>query len=373
MEQSAEKQCSSTVVQAEAASKCSDRALGEPELLSPPFEPLRPEVRLTKSPMKDGLSILTLDQLPEWDALVQASPQCSVFCMSWWLKAACDEVRVLGLFDSGRLIAGIPLHYVRRMGLRVCCMPALTQTLGVVIAVLPGKLVTIESREREILDLFAERLARERIFVQAFHPTSQNWLPFYWRGFTQTTHYTYVLDDLQSIDRIWDGLARERRTDIRRGRKLGLRVKECGPEAVFQASGQTFERKGKKTPYRLDYLCRLYEAARSKNAGVCMAAEDANGRVHAAAFFVWDSKRGYNLAGGHDPSLSTSPGASLLMWALIEYAAARTAVFDFEGSMAKEIERSFRSFGARRVAYNRIAYIPRWLRICLLGAGKVQV
>ena len=334
--------------------------------------PLKTSLRVPERG-KSGFLILTPDELPEWDALVKNSPQCSVFCKSWWLRAACGEVCVLGLFNSGRLIAGIPLHYERRMGMRVCCMPRLIQTMGVVIGPLAGKKVTVETRETEILDQFADELSKESIFVQAFHPACQNWLPFYWRGYTQTTHYTYVLDELGSTQQIWEGMAQARRNNIRKAREVGISVRECGPEEVFKVSTQTFSRQGKECPYELDYLCRLYQAARSNEAGVCMVAEDKSGRVHAAYFFVWDRRRGYNLAGGHNPDLAWSGGGVLLMWKLIEFAAAHTDVFDFEGSMHRQIETSFRSFGGRRVAYHRIAKVPRWLRIGLCATGRVSI
>jgi hypothetical protein len=319
------------------------------------------------------MSLLTAEELPAWDALVDASPQGSLFCKSWWLKAACGEVRVLGYFEGGQLVAGIPLYYTRRMGLRACCMPKLTQTMGVVIAQLAGKHVTIQRRETEILDLFAARLAQEPIFVQAFHPASLNWLPFYWRGFTQTTHYTYALDNLESMSRVWDGLSQRRRTEIRKAQRSNIRVKECGPETVYNASMQTFGRQKKACPYNLEYLCRLYDAARSNDGGICMAAEDGEGRLHAASFFVWDRTRGYYLVGGHAADLASGGGPILLMWNLIEFAASHTAVFDFEGSMYRSIEGPFRSFGASRIAYNRIAKLPRWLRTALCAAGRTAI
>jgi hypothetical protein len=318
---------------------------------------------------KSGLSLLNDAELPLWDALVENSRECSVFLKSWWLKAACGEARVLGYFESGRLVAGIPLYYERRFGVRMCRMPKLTQTLGVVIQNLPGKKVAQESRETEILDCFAARLSEEPVFIQAFHPAQQNWLPFHWRGYTQTTHYTHVFDDLSSLNKIWDGLDRDRRNNIRKARRLNLSVRECGPETVHAAAKASFERQNRSCPYRADYLARLYEAARRNDAGICLAASDNQGRIHAAEFFVWDAQRGYRVAGGHDTALGHSGGAVLLVWTLIEFAATRTAVFDFEGSMHKPIEASYRSFGTRRVPYNRIVRMPRWLRIGLCSAG----
>lgn len=322
---------------------------------------------------RSGLAFLSPEELPQWDALVEESEQCSVFNRSWWLKAACGEARVLGYFEPGKLVAGIPLHYQNRFGLKVCRMPGLTQTLGVVMAPLPGKLAAQSARETEILEAFAQHLARESVFIQAFHPSMQNWLPFYWHGFTQTTHYTYVFDDLTSLPALWQGLEKDRRNNIRKARRLGVTVKECGPEEVYRAAESSFERQNRNCPYSLEYLCRLYEAARAHNAGICMAATDSRGNVHAAEFFIWDAKRGYRLAGGHDTSMGASGGAVLLVWTLMEFAATRTVVFDFEGSMRRPIEASFRSFGAKRVGYQRIIKLPAWLRMALCATGRQQI
>jgi hypothetical protein len=329
--------------------------------------------RRSAAPRRSGLSLLAASDLAEWDALVEASPQCSIFTKSWWLRAACNEASVLGYFEDGHLIAGIPLHYERRFGQRFCCMPRLTQTFGVAIAPQPGKSVTVESRETQILSTFAERLAGERIFIQAFHPECRNWLPFYWAGFTQTTHYTYILDDLSSMERIWDGLDKDRRANIRKARREGIRITECGPEEVYAASSASLGRQGQRCSYTLDYLSRLVCVARDNHAGACFCARDSRGRIHAAVFFVWDSRHGYQLAGGHDTALGSSGATVFLVWSLIEFAASRTAVFDFEGSMRQQIETSFRSFGAKRIPYNRIVKIPRWMRMGLCAAGRVSL
>ena len=69
-----------------------------------------------------------------------------------------------------------------------------------------------------------------------------------------------------------------------------------------------------------------------------------------------DSKRrsAYYLLGGGDPELPTSGAHSFLLWEAIRFAASVTKRFDFEGSMVKGIERSFRSFGARQVPYSKV-------------------
>ena len=36
-----------------------------------------------------------------------------------------------------------------------------------------------------------------------FHYSITNWLPFYWQGFNQTSYYTYLLEELSDLEKIW--------------------------------------------------------------------------------------------------------------------------------------------------------------------------
>jgi hypothetical protein len=105
-----------------------------------------------------ALRYIKEDEFPAWDALVEASPQGSLFCLSWWLKAIGEDIGVLGYFDKKRLVAGIPLYFDEWFGVKPCAMPKLTQTWGVVIEPLIGKPVNRASREMHILKLFAQEL-----------------------------------------------------------------------------------------------------------------------------------------------------------------------------------------------------------------------
>ena len=50
---------------------------------------------------RQGLRYLSGNEYRQWDELVEASPQGSLFCRSWWLKVAAPDIRVLGYFDRG--------------------------------------------------------------------------------------------------------------------------------------------------------------------------------------------------------------------------------------------------------------------------------
>jgi hypothetical protein len=250
-------------------------------------------------------------------------------------------------------------------------MPPFTQTWGVVIEPIEGKLVHQHARQAEILDVFARRLSAERVFLQRFHPSLGNWLPFYWRGFAQTSKVTYLLDDLTNPERIWHDMRENLRREIRKAEKRGVVVLPCESDVVIAAMRKTYARQGLQPTDDTNLLRRLYAAAQAANAGQCFAAQGADGNVNAAAVLVWDQRRAYYLAGGGDPELRTSGATSLLMWHMIQFAAARSAAFDFEGSHVEPIERFFRAFGARQMCYHQITKMPRWMRAALVLAGKL--
>lgn len=301
------------------------------------------------------LRYLENDELPLWDALVAESPQGCVFCYSWWLKTVADSAQVLGCFKKGRLIAGIPIYIKKRGFFKVVTMPKLTQTWGVVLAPVNSKRAKALSHEMKVLEAFAERLSRFPIFLQSFSPNLPNWLPFFWKGFKQTTQVTYVLDNLNDLDDVWKGFRENIRTDIRKALKHGIQVIDGDPEIALPVLNATFSRQGRSMPYKAAFLKKLYKATSARDAGKIFVAQDSEGRAHAAAFMVWDKNRAYYLAGGGDPNLRSNGATSLLMWHLIQEAAKRSCLFDFEGSMVPSIERFFRAFGGIQSYYNVIS------------------
>src|SRR5437868_14849854 len=113
---------------------------------------------------------LGVHEYPAWNALVDASPQGSVFCRPWWLDAV-GSTHILGCFRSGRLVAGIPLQERKRFGLTLCTMPKLTPIWGVVVEPSGANDLKAMSREMDILRLIADHLSRKSFVLQKFHPS----------------------------------------------------------------------------------------------------------------------------------------------------------------------------------------------------------
>lgn len=316
------------------------------------------------------LRYLDSSEYPAWDSLVNASPQGSVFCRSWWLNAI-GNVRILACFSGNEMIAGIPLYFEKRYGIPVCTMPKLTRTLGVVMRPLEGKTVTTAARETKILRSIAQQLAQYKLFFQSFHPSLSNWLPFYWSGFRQTTLFTYVLDDLSDLKRVWRGMSESARGQIKKAERAGFTVVPCGAAEVYSCECESYLRQGRRPCHSESLLRRIHEAAKENSSGACFAVIDSEGAVHSARLLVWDSDRAYNLVAGSDSQHRSSAANSLGVWSAIQFAAQQSREFDFAGSVVEGIERFNRNFGARQVPYNFVMKVPILAQACLRLAGKL--
>jgi lipid II:glycine glycyltransferase (peptidoglycan interpeptide bridge formation enzyme) len=208
------------------------------------------------------------------------------------------------------------------------------------------------------MEALIDQLPKYDLFRQNFSPEIKNWLPFYWRGFQQTTRYTYRLSSLADSDVIWDGFQDKIRTDIRKAKKLGVVAERCSDIDAFLAVNElTFNRQGIGLPYSRSYVKRLFAASQANEAGTIFLARGQDGRVHAGNLLVWNEHCAYYLMGGGDPELRNSGATSLAMWQAIQFAATVSRVFDFEGSMIEPVERFFRGFGAVQTPYFSISHI----------------
>lgn len=285
----------------------------------------------------------------------------SIFQKPWWLDATApghwDEV-VIKRRDE--IAARLPyvLHNVlhKRYGYIYITMPRLTQTLGPCLRSSTAKYTKRLSQQKDLMFELIDGLPKYDYFCQNFHYSITNWLPFYWKGFQQTTRYTYVLEDITDKNKLWDGLMSNIKTDIKKAEnRFHLEVKtDLGIDKFLDINELTFKRQNRKPSYSRNFVKRLDAACAAHNARKIFFAQDTAGQIHAANYIIWDENSAYYLMGGGDPEFRNSGASSLLMWEAILFATTVTQRFDFEGSMIEPVERFFRAFGARQVPYFQI-------------------
>ena len=286
----------------------------------------------------------------------------SIFCSPWWLNATAGEGNwgLCEVKESGKTVASMPWVMKYRFGLKTISQPSLTQTLGPWLAEPPKgtKYAKRLSRQKDLMEILIDQLPDYHVFRQNFAPEITNWLPFYWKGFQQTTRYTYRITNLRDLELIWSGFQDKIRTDIRKAKKQGVVVERCSDiDAFLDVNELTFQRQGIKFPYTRSYVKRLFSACQANEAGCIFLARGKDGRVHAGNLLVWNEHCAYYLLGGGDPELRNSGATSLSMWKSIQFAATVSRIFDFEGSMIEPVERFVRGFGAVQTPYFAISHI----------------
>ncbi len=283
-----------------------------------------------------------------------------IFHQPWWLDAvAPGSWDVATVERGGRTVARLPFVVRGPRRLRVLSQPPLTPFLGPWIEPEVGaKYARALGDEMQLQAQLEAGLPAASAFHQNFASTVTGCLPFIWAGYRAEVRYTYRLEDLSSEHMLWDGLAGNIRREIRKARQQ-LEVREgLGIDRFYTVWAKTFERQRVAAPDRAR-LERIDAACFARGARAMLFAGDDVGRVHAAAYVVWDRRTAYYLMGGGDPQLRTSGAASLLLWEAIRRARAGCAVFDFEGSMLRPVERFFRAFGGRQTPYLHVSRATR--------------
>ena len=216
------------------------------------------------------------------------------------------------------------------------------------------------------------RLPPHDFFYQRFHHSISNWLPFYWNGFSQTTRYTYVIEDLSDPDAIWAAMKPNIRNKIRKAEKSGIEVAETDDMNTFlNLCELTFRRQGLTLPFSRNFAHAINKACVKRNARKVYITYDKQGRPQTGLFCVFDDNAMYNLMQGGDPALRGSGANALAMWESIKFAAGVTRVYDFEGSMIEPIEEFFNSFGGTQKPYFEISKTNSRLMRIQTGAKDI--
>ena len=290
-------------------------------------------------------------------AWLARSPQASLYCEPWWLDVvAPGRWRILTVEKGGKLQAAWPVVFDRPHAPKAVVMPPLTQKLGMLLPDMQQKKqAEVLSEQHRLMDRLIEQLPAVKRFNQRFHENLTNWLPFYWRGYQQTTRYTYLVQPLGDENERWEAMRTTARTEVRKAQKAGLTVTtDMAPDAFWPLHEQVFDRQGRAAPFSRDFLRRIDQAVTTHAERVIFAAYDPEGRPHAAVYLVLHRDTAYYLLSGSDPSLRSSGATYLLLWEAMRYASERVRRFDFEGSMIQPIEAAFRAMGARQTPYFQI-------------------
>ncbi len=296
----------------------------------------------------------------QYRAFCASREDLPVFHQDWWLDTVCGaEGWGASVYEEkGQIRAVMPYRISQKFGLRFLHMPRLTPFLGPWIdpVWLDVKYPIRLGREKDAMQAMIDAMPKAAYVNQRWKHDLPNWLPFFWRGFEQSSTCTYRINNVGDIAAVWDGLQSNIRREIRKAEgRFQIKLREGNDMAGFiDLHEKTFLRQGISMPYSRAFMEKLDKALAQRNARRIFIAEDDQGRAHAAVYLMWDSNCAYYLMGGGDPDLRTSGATSWVMWEAIQCAATIVPNFDFEGSMMEHVERFFRGFGAVQTPCNLV-------------------
>jgi len=283
-----------------------------------------------------------------------------LYSRAWWLDAVCDE----GVWDvvlvevDNKIIASMPYYIKKRAFFSAITQPKLTQTMGPYIKY--PKNQTHYKRlayEKKIMTQLIEQLPKVDMFNQSFHHPITNWLPFYWKGYKQSTGYTYIIEDLSNIEELFKKFSSSTRNDIRKASKNGIKVIDSEDiEAFYEIIKLSFTQKNLKTRESFDFIKNLYLKAKENSAVIMKFAVKEN-TIYSVSLCFYDDTTLYMIMRGINRDIKLFGSQQLLDFEMIKFASKNSLSFDFEGSMIEGVEYRNRSFGAKQIPYFNISKI----------------
>lgn len=285
-----------------------------------------------------------------------------VFMQDWYLDAVCEggQWKTAWVEHDKRIIGVWPIFSKQKFGKSYVVMPPLCRQMG------PYLLPQYRGTEKEngLIQALLEQMPAFASFEQDFNYTAQNWLPLYWRGYHQTTRYSYRID-VGDISQVWNNIKPDYRNNkIKKAQRLVQVQTEGSLESFLEVHNKSFSRQGLEAPVSDALLQKLDAALIQNKAGQKFFAVDReSGKVHAVAYLIWDRQTAWYLMSGDDPALRNSGAGILLAWHAIRYTheVLRLPFFDFAGSMLQPVEHVRRHFGAVQQQYFRVWKDNHWL------------
>lgn len=303
------------------------------------------------------MEVLTLEpnQYSQWNTFVDQSPQGDIFCYSWWLEAITkSNFKILAIYNNNEIIAGIPLALDAQGRVNI---PPLTRTLGVLY-----KMQDYESERRKIsaerkwLSELLKNISLNDVVQMCMHHTFNDWLPFRWNGFSQTTRYTYILNyENKTANELWINLDLRNRKIIKKSATYGIKIEITDDfDLIYHYESLSYERQGLKFEIPYSDLKFLDDAIRERGNRLIFKATDNSNKVHAVLYVAFNKKSAYALLSGSDPELRNMGGHTLILWEAVRYFSERVAYFNFGGSDIEKIESHLKGFGGTLTPYFHI-------------------
>jgi len=283
-------------------------------------------------------------------AWAETQEDLPIFFRPWYL----DLVSHYGTWDvaiasskSGNTEGVWVWYTTKRYNRKFIVMPPLTPFGGIWIPkTTSSKAVYSIQKQTNIIRQLIGKIPSDAVLLrQTFTPEFSNWLPLYWKGFRQTTRYTFVIEDIRK----WspDDTATNVRNKIHKASGVLTLRKDIAPDTVFEQVSGIMEQKGMPLIWSKDFFLSLDKELNRRGQRLILGAADSAGNIHATAYILLDHNTAYLLMLGSDKNLRRSGAIPLIIYHAIQESGRHVNRFDFEGSVLESLFDLFSGFGGK--------------------------
>lgn len=290
----------------------------------------------------------------EWAPKQENMP---IFMQPWWLDAVCAGKKwdvLLSLSESGEILAAMPYLDRKKWGFRWIIMPQQTQIGGIWLAQNGGLIEgTDEPVNIRAVCLDIERQIRQLkldYYYQQYPIDSKAVAVMGAHGFKTQKHITYRLEDLHDMEAVVKNFNRNKRRQLAKAENLILDF-DMREEEFYAFHRSSLAEQRKVISYSREFFLVLYRKATRNHQGQILRLCDEEGRLHAAAFVVWDQHVMHYLTATYSELGRNNGAMARMVLECIKLAREKNVIFDFEGSMIKGVAEHFRQFGATPSIY----------------------
>lgn len=282
----------------------------------------------------------------------QSQPDLPLHFQDWYLDAVkqSHDWDVAYTVTDNKWVAVMPYFVKQKLGFDITFQPILCKYSGPFVT--SEFRITSQLEQKTILSL-TENLPKMDEWQIQCSPNLTNWLPFYWKNFTQTTFYTYKIDNLKNEDEVYHKIDNEYRRKIRTADKILTLSFDKSLKEAYDLANEPFKKQNISFPFTFSFLEKFDSTLQQHQAVKNFFACDEFGNIHAMLYIVWDKNTAYALLKGNNPTHIKSDASTWIVWEAIKWLNQNTTVqsFDFLGSMMFTIERTMRQFGAIQTPY----------------------
>jgi len=286
----------------------------------------------------------------------------------WWLDAVCAGKEwdvLLAEDEEGHILGALPYLLRKRAWFKFIVMPPMSQIGGVWVS---AEVTDDQWKIAEVCRQLKEQLDGLGLayYTQRYMPDSLCVAAMQALGLKTKERVTYRVDDLSDLDKLILSFGKSRRLQLQKS--LSLHVERgWDVEDFYRFHQSCLQARGHKIKYTREFLLVLERKARREGHCEILRVCNADGKVYAAAFVVWDRHYLYYFIPTYDPAFGDSGAFSLLVLEAIKFAREKHVRFDFGGSIP---DSEAKSYGAHPIRYYQVEYKPKAFAAFLIRCAE---